>query len=71
MTVSGNPLPTHVDDITCTGNEVKLTDCPHRNGTFSCPGCNSAGVHCKYDIARKFLICFGLKYTYNIAIDLQ
>lgn len=54
ISLSGRALPVRIHDIACTGHEVKLIDCPHQEGEISCPGCNSTGVHCSYDTARKY-----------------
>lgn len=54
--LTGRPLPIRIHDIACTGHEVKLIDCPHHKGGISCTGCNSTGVRCSYDTARKYCI---------------
>ena len=52
-TVANGQLPSYFGDVRCTGNELRLTDCPHRKGTFTCSGCSSVGIRCNYDTACK------------------
>ena len=43
-----NVINFHLDDVSCTGTETKLADCPHRGvGNHNCrPGIDNAAVIC-------------------------
>ena len=41
----GEEVQYRLDDVQCTGNEVSLFDCPHKD-THNCGRRERAGVHC-------------------------
>ena len=42
-----------MDDVNCTGTELKLVDCPYDKDTLDCEHCHDIGVYCSYDIPSK------------------
>ena len=40
-------LPHHYIDVNCTGNELRLSDCPHNGLThYSCHSSHNAAIFC-------------------------
>jgi hypothetical protein len=42
----GEEVQYWLDDVQCTGNELLLFDCPHKDTPHNCRGGERAGVHC-------------------------
>ena len=57
---SGNPLNFHLDNVYCTGNESKLSDCYHLGvGVHNCfKGYEEAGVVCNSKLLTVHIYTF-------------
>ena len=60
-------LPHHFIDVKCTGNELRLSDCPHNGLThYSCSVWRDAAIACFNGNAVQHVLCL---YNFLFKID--
>ena len=51
-------LTIHINNVSCTGNEVSLVNCQHSRSVVNCSHHSDASVYCSFNVIRKLIFLF-------------